>query len=245
MNLIQTMLAEGESVISSSEFLGRLAFLLAFSPRASPPRHASHGFSHSTTEPRATTFSASKRRVTTVAQSAVMSALIAVLTVTAFPLPPPLSAITLAPVAIFVGSVFLGPRVGFLSAVIGSGLGFTIAATVGTIAGAPPGSALFPIFLAGIVVARGPEGYLIGTLRKKNEVLSMVVGTVYETLAFFVIDFFYTYPIFLGLPNTFAYLDFGTLIDLIFIIPSVAVLRYLRSNLGIRYYDEGRSQSHQ
>jgi uncharacterized membrane protein len=168
-----------------------------------------------------------------------MSALIAVLTVTAFPLPPPLSAITLAPVAIFVGSIFLGPRVGFLSAVIGSGLGFTIAATVGTIAGAAPGSALFPIFLAGIIVARGPEGYLVGILRKKNEVLSMVVGTVYETLAFFVIDFFYTYPIFLGLPSAFAYLDFGTLIDLIFIIPSVAVLRYLRSYLGIHYYDEG------
>ena len=232
-------------MISSSKFFGRFVFLLDFGSTASTPCHAFHRFSHSTTEPEATTFSASKRRVTTVAQSAVMSALIAVLTVTAFPLPPPLSAITLAPVAIFVGSIFLGPRVGFQSAAIGSGLGFTIAATVGTIAGAAPGSALFPIFLAGIIVARGPEGYLIGTLRKKNEVLSMVVGTVYETLAFFVIDFFYTYPILLGLPNTFAYLDFGTLIDLIFIFPSVAVLRYVRSHLGIRYYDEGWSQPRQ
>lgn len=179
-----------------------------------------------------------------IAQSAVMSALIAVLTVTALPLPPPLSAITLAPAAIFVGSIFLGPRVGFVSALLGSAVGFTIAATVGTIAGAPPGSALFPIFLAGIMIARGPEGYIVGILRKKNETFAMVVGTLYETLAFFVIDFFYTYPLLLGLSSSFAYLDFGTLIDLVFIVPSVVVLRYLRTQLGVRYYDEGLPSTH-
>ncbi len=182
--------------------------------------------------------SSSRIRVTATAQSAVMSALIAVLTVTAFPLPPPLSAITLAPAAIFVTSIFLGPRVGFVSALIGSAIGFTIASSVGTIAGSPPGSALFPIFLVGIMIARGPEGYLIGILRKKNELFAMVLGTFYETLAFFVIDFFYTYPLLLGLSSSFAYLDFGTLIDLVFIIPTVVVLRYLRTQLGVRYYDD-------
>lgn len=167
-----------------------------------------------------------------------MSALIAVLTLTAFPLPPPLSGITLAPLAIFVSSIFLGPRVGFTSGLLGSGIGFTLAATVGTIAGAPPGSALFPVFLVGIMVARGPEGYIIGMLRKKNETFAMIVGTVYETLAFFLIDFLYTYPILLGLPRTLAYLDFGTLIDLVYVVPSLAALRYLRSYMGVRYYDE-------
>ena len=178
-----------------------------------------------------------KRRVTTIAQSAVMSALIAVLTVISFPMPPPLSTITLAPVAIFVGSIFLGPRVGFVSALLGSAIGFTIAATVGIAAGAAPGSVLFPIFLLGIMVARGPEGYMIGVLRKKNEIVAMILGTVYETLAFFVIDFFYTYPVLLGMSNSFAFLDFGTLIDLVFIVPAIPVLRYLRSQLGVRYYD--------
>ena len=182
--------------------------------------------------------SSGKRRATTIALSAVMSALITVLTVTAFPLPPPLSAITLAPAAIFVVSIFLGPRVGFVSALLGSAIGFTVAATVGTVAGSPPGSALFPVFLAGIMIARGPEGYVIGILRKRNELLAMVVGTVYETFAFFVIDFFYTYPVLLGLSSSFAYLDFGTMIDLVFIIPAVVVLRYLRTQLGVRFYDE-------
>jgi uncharacterized membrane protein len=179
----------------------------------------------------------SKRLVTATAQSAVMSALIAVLTVISFPMPPPLTTITLAPAAIFVGSIFLGPRVGFISALLGSAIGFTIAATVGTAAGAAPGSALFPIFLLGIMVARGPEGYLIGVLRKKNEIAAMILGTVYETLAFFVIDFVYTYPVLLGMPNSFAFLDFGTLIDLIFIVPAIPVLRYLRSQMGVRYYN--------
>jgi uncharacterized membrane protein len=173
-----------------------------------------------------------------------MSALVAVLTVTAFPLPPPLSTLTLAPIAIFVGSIFLGPRVGLVSGALGSAIGFTVASTVGIIAGAAPGSALFPIFLAGLVVAKGPEGWIIGRLRKKNEISAMVVGTVYETLAFFLIDFFYTYPILLSLPSNFAYLDFGTLIDLIFIIPAVIVLRYLRTHLGVRYYDVAAGSVH-
>jgi uncharacterized membrane protein len=166
-----------------------------------------------------------------------MSALIAVLTVIAFPLPPPLSTITLAPVVIFVGSIFLGPRVGFVSALMGSAIGFSIAATVGTAAGVAPGSALFPIFLLGIMVARGPEGYIIGFLRRRGEVLAMALGTLFETLVFFLIDFFYTYPILLGMESSFAFLDFGTLLDLIFIIPAVPALRYLRAQLGVRYYD--------
>lgn len=192
------------------------------------------------------TSSPSRKRVTRITQSAVMSALVAVLTVTSIPLPPPLSTITLAPAAIFVASIFLGPRVGLISGLLGSAIGFTIAATVGTVAGAAPGSVLFPIFLLGIIVARGPEGYIIGTLRRRNEILAMVLGTIYETLVFFMIDFFYTYPILLGMGEagrSFAFLDLGTLIDLIFIVPAVGVLRYLRSQLGVRYYDGTASMS--
>jgi hypothetical protein len=134
--------------------------------------------------------------------------------------------------------------VGFVSGLLGSAIGFTVASTVGTIAGAAPGSALFPVFLVGLIVARGPEGWIIGVLRRKNEISAMAVGTVYETFAFFLIDFFYTYPILLGMPNSFAYLDFGTMIDLVFIIPAVIVLRYLRTHLGVRYYDVAAAQAH-
>ncbi len=189
-----------------------------------------------------TSFS-SRKSITTIAQSAVMSALVALLTVASFPLPPPLSTITLAPATIFVISIFLGPRVGLISGLLGSAIGFTIAAAVGTVAGAAPGSALFPIFLLGIAVARGPEGYIIGMMRKRNEILAMVLGTIYETLTFLVIDFLYTYPILLGMESSFAFLDLGTLIDLVFIIPALGVLRYLRSQLGVRYYDATTSMT--
>lgn len=171
-----------------------------------------------------------------VSAAGVMSALIAVLTVTAFPLPPPLSTITLAPFAIFVAGVYFGPWVGLVASALGSGVGFVFAVNAGTI-NLSGFSILFPLFLVGIIVARGPEGLIVGLLRRFSEIGAMIAGTVYETLAFFTIDFFYTYPMLLSLPREFAFLDFGTLIDLIYVIPAVIALRYLRKNLRRRYYD--------
>ncbi|MBI4258390.1 MAG: ECF transporter S component, partial [Thaumarchaeota archaeon] len=138
-----------------------------------------------------------------ISAAGVMSALIAVLTVTAFPLPPPLSTITLAPFAIFIAGVYFGPWVGFVASLIGSGVGFVAATSVGTISLGGL-SVLFPVFLVGIMVARGPEGLIIGLLRKSSEAGAMIAGTVYETLAFFTIDYLYTYPILLALPREFA-----------------------------------------
>lgn len=100
---------------------------------------------------------------------------------------------------------------------------------------------MFPVFLVGIMVARGPEGLIIGLLRKSSEAGAMIAGTVYETLAFFTIDYLYTYPILLALPREFAFLDFGTLIDLVYIFPAVIALRYIRANLKRRYYDSPAS----
>jgi riboflavin transporter FmnP len=200
------------------------------------------------------------RKTGALAQVGLMSALTAALTVAAFPLPPPLSTITLAPFAIFVAAIFFGPRVGFLSALVGSGAGFVVATSVGTInIGGLPG-VIFPLFLVGIMVARGPEGALVGYLRDNRtlrrlfgrtgsaraahwtEVTAMITGTVYETLTFFVIDYFYTYPFILepllGLGREFAFLDFGTLVDLIYIPPALAALRYLRARYRVRYYDQ-------
>ena len=170
-----------------------------------------------------------------VSGAGVMSALVAVLTVTAFPLPPPLSTITLAPFAMFVTGVYFGPWVGLIASAVGSGVGFVVAVNLGSI-NLGGLSVLFPIFLLGIIVARGPEGLIIGLLRRSSEIGAMVVGTIYETLAFFTIDFFYTYPILLVLPRDLAFLDFGTVVDLVYIIPAVIALRYLRKNLGRRYY---------
>ncbi len=193
-----------------------------------------------------------------------MGALTAILTVTSVPLPPPLSAITLAPVAIFVTSIYLGPRIGFVTASLGSAVGFAIAVFVGTISLAGLPSIVYPVFLLGIIIARGPEGLILGVLRDRNipllhtahlklpglrgvggewvnEIVAMELGTIYETLVFFSIDYFLTYPILLTLPREFAYLDFGTLIDLVFIVPAGIVLRVIRGSSGRRYYDKAFS----
>ncbi len=154
------------------------------------------------------------------------------------PFPPPLSTINLAPIAIFVAAVYFGPRIGLITAAIGSAVGFVLGVNLGTIIA---GGSFFPIFWIGIILARGPEGFLIGWLRRFDESLGMIVGTVYETFVFFVIDYFYTYPVLFGTTGaaTFAAAspDFITLVDLVYIGPAIVTLRAIRQSQRRKYYD--------
>jgi uncharacterized membrane protein len=152
------------------------------------------------------------------AMTAVMSALIAVTTVTAIPMPPPLSTITLAPIAIFVAGILMGPVPALISSAIGSGLGFLGGATIGSIM-VPPG--FMGIFLVGIVVARGPMGFTVGLLRKVDEVAAMTIGVLVETAIFFFMD----WPLFgFGV----ALITLGTLIDLVFVPIGYLVLKVVK-----------------
>ena len=162
-------------------------------------------------------------RTRIVALISVLAALIAVGTVIAIPLPTPLAAITLAPIIIFVTSILLGPAAGLASSVIGCAIGYPIGSTLGTIAG---GFSYY--FLFGIIVARGPMGFVVGLLRKKNEIIAMILGVVVETLIFFGLDF---YVIGFGA----AILDFGTLADLVFVPVTYGILIAVRRNLEITY----------
>jgi uncharacterized membrane protein len=160
-----------------------------------------------------------------VALTSVMSALIAVLTATAIPVPPPISTITLAPIIIFVTSILLGPSVGLASAAIGSGIGYMAGTTIGTIVVLP---GYLYVYLVGIVVARGPMGFAVGLLRKQNEIVAMVVGVVVETLIFFTIDLYL-----LGI--AVAVFDFGTFVDLVHVPVTFAVLVAVRRILETKY----------
>ena len=160
-----------------------------------------------------------------VALTSVMSALIAVLTTTAIPVPPPISAITLAPIIIFVTSILLGPSAGLASAAIGSGIGYMVGTTIGTIVVLP---GYLYVYLVGIVVARGPMGFAVGLLRKQNEIVAMVVGVVVETLIFFTIDLYL-----LGI--AIAAFDFGTFVDLAYVPVTFAVLVAVRRILETKY----------
>lgn len=160
-----------------------------------------------------------------VAFTAVMSALIAVATLVAIPLPPPLSTLNLAPVIIFVVSILLGARVGAVATAIGCAVGYLSGTSLGTII-IPPG--LLYIYLVGLVVARTPMALMVGLLRKKSEIAGMALAVVVETLIFFFIDLFL-----FGI--AFAIFDFGVLIDLVSVPITFAVLLAVRRTLNVEY----------
>jgi uncharacterized membrane protein len=154
-----------------------------------------------------------------------MAALIAVSTILAIPVPPPISTINLAPIIIFTVAILLGPVVGFTATVIGCGIGYLAGTSLGTIV-APPG--LLYIYLVGLIAARGPMAFIAGALRKKSEPAGMVLGIVVEFLVFFSIDFAIA-----GIG--YAIFDLGTFVDLIFVPVTIAVLFGVRRVLGAKY----------
>jgi uncharacterized membrane protein len=160
-----------------------------------------------------------------VALTSVFAALIAVTTMIAIPMPPPLSTITLAPIIIFVTGILLGPSAGLISSAIGSAVGYLAGTSIGTIM-VFPGYLYWYLF--GIVIARGPMGLGVGLLRKKNEIIAMTVGVIVETLIFFTIDV-YLFGVILALA------DFGTLVDLIFVPIAYTILMAVRRILDITY----------
>ena len=160
-----------------------------------------------------------------LATTSVMAALIAVTTVLAIPMPPPLSTITLAPIAIFVVGILMDPLSALVSSAIGSGLGFLAGASIGTI-NVPPG--FFSIFLVGIILARGPMGFTVGLLRKVDEVAAMAMGVLVETAIFFIMDW-YLFGFSVSL------ITLGTLIDLVFVSVGYLSLKGIRKMLNITY----------
>jgi uncharacterized membrane protein len=156
-----------------------------------------------------------------------MTALIAAGTAVSVPMPPPLTAITLAPPIIFVTAILMGPYVGFLAALIGSGVGLYVASAYLPI---PPG--FLGIFVLGIMIVRGPEGLIIGLLRRVTEVGAMIIGTGFEVVTFFLLDWYL-----FGFEIALTLTAFGTMIDFIYVPVGVVLLRAIRSSVKTRYLD--------
>ena len=158
---------------------------------------------------------------------AVFSALVALSTSLAIPLPPPLFEITWSPPIYMALSVLVGPWPAFLATGLGSmiGEGYNI-----TTRGGPP------IFVLGILWARAPEALIIGYARRKDRTtLAVIMGiaTVYETLAFLIPDWlFYTYGLFgYGSPTDLktgfvtALSDLITIADVIYVPLAFAIIK--------------------
>ena len=156
----------------------------------------------------------------------VFSALVAVGTIVAIPLPQPVFEITLAPAFYFTLAVLVDKWDAFAATAIGGFAGelFNITTRGGS-----------PIYPFGMVWARAPEILIIAWAAKKGKrtlALAIVVATVYETFAFLIPDWlFYTYGMFgYGSPTTLytglltASYDLATFADLAFIPIAFAII---------------------
>jgi uncharacterized membrane protein len=157
---------------------------------------------------------------------AVFASLIAVCTIIAVPLPPPLYEITLAPAVYLALAALVDRWDAFSATAIGGFAGelFNITTRGGS-----------PIYPFGMIWARGPEALIVAwaaTRGRKTLAWAMVAATAYETLAFFASDWlFYAYGLFQygspeGLYGAFlsASYDFATLLDIAFIPVAFAII---------------------
>jgi len=195
------------------------------------------------------TNSRTRSRTLFLAETASFSALIAVTTALStallgIPLPAPLSEITFAPAIYLTLSVLFPRRVSFWSTAIGSALGEAINVLI--LGSAPAAFAV--IYIPGMIWARAPEALIMNRFRRKSALwlaFAMAIATVYETLAFFFPDwFFYSFTFFYGAPTGFvaglslAALDFGTLVDLIWIPVALVLIKATRSAFGEQFFGE-------
>jgi len=163
---------------------------------------------------------------------AIFSAIIAFATIFSIPTPtlPALYEITWAPAIYFMLSILSDRWTAFSATSIGSFIGeaYNVAFKGG-------GSPIYPL---GMIWARGPEVLIIAWAASRGPkawTVAMVVGTVYETLAFLLSDaIFYAYGLF-QYPNQGGLLkglefaaipggDLGTLVDLAFIPLGLALI---------------------
>lgn len=188
----------------------------------------------------------------TIARIGAFSALIAVGTIISnvlfgFPLPPPLSEITAAPVFYLAIATLFSRRVSFWSTLVGSAVGETM--NIFLFGEAPGAFALS--YVPGIIIARAPEALIVFAFRGRSlrfQALGMAIATVYETVAFFIIDWIvYSFTAFYcpqtpcgssGIFNGFvlASFDFGTLIDLVWIPLALALVVAARRAFNTQFF---------
>jgi hypothetical protein len=188
----------------------------------------------------------------TIARIGGFSALIAVGTILSnvlfgFPLPPPLSEITAAPVFYLAIAALFSRRIGFWSTLLGSAVGETL--NIFLFGEAPGAFAL--TYVPGIILARAPEALIVYRFRNRSMrflALGMALATVFETVVFFVIDWVvYSFTAFYcpqspcgssGIFNGFvlASFDFGTLIDLAWIPVALILIIAARRAFNTQFF---------
>ena len=148
---------------------------------------------------------------------AVSTALTTVMTCIMFPLPEPLGYVNLGEVAIFIFSLLMGPLVGGFAGGVGSMLADIILG--------------YSSYAPATLVIKGFEGFIVGYLRRFNEIVAMAVGSVSMILGYFLYDYILYGPV--------AWMDLIFFVaSAIRIVISYVLIRALRAQLKTKYLDE-------
>ncbi len=188
-----------------------------------------------------------------VGQIGSLSALIAFGTVLSnvlfgFVLPPPLYEITVAPTFYLAIAVLYPRRISFWATVIGSGVGEAVNLFI-----FGQGAAFALTFIPGIIIARAPETVIVHRFREKAMSWiagAMVLATIYETIAFFLIDWpVYSFTIFYGCPASgpcsgpglaggfwLAFPDLFTIVDVAWIPVAMSLVLAARRAYNTKYF---------
>ncbi len=161
-------------------------------------------------------------------------------------LPPPLYEITAAPAFYLAIAVLYPRRISFWATAIGSGVGEAVNLFI-----FGQGAAFALTYIPGIIIARTPETAIVHRFREKTMrwiAASMVIATIYESLAFFLIDWpVYSYTAFYctgdpcsvsGLAGGFwlASLDLLTIVDIVWIPVAIALILAVRRAYNTKYF---------
>lgn len=156
----------------------------------------------------------------TIAVTAVMTALVYVMTSISVPMPPPLGVWHMGDIASFIAAILCGPYVGAFACGVGAML-FDV--------WNPLWGSKFIIWAPATIVIRGFMGFLVGSIRnslksksRASEILSMIIGAIEKNLGYFLYDF--------ALFGAVAFLDLITffplsVLDIIITIPLIAAIR--------------------
>ena len=158
----------------------------------------------------------------------------------------------MAPAFYMAIAILFPRRVAVWATAIGSAIGETVNILVFGVV--PANIALS--FVPGIVIARTPEVFIIQRFRQRTRkwlAFGMAAATVYETLAFFLIDWpIYTFTAFYAafyctqppcgsagvIPGFgLAAFDFGTLIDLAWIPVAFVLIIATRRAFGVQFFE--------
>ena len=111
----------------------------------------------------------------------VSTALIALMTCIMFPMPKPLGYVNLGEIAIFLSAILFGPFIGAFSGGVGS-----------MIADIALG---YHVYAPATLLIKGFEGFIVGYLRKINEIVAMLIGSASMIFGYFLFDYILYGPV--------------------------------------------------